>query len=1183
MLSRLIKLVGPVALLAALFILGSFLHPAKAAAATCTFNGQYVNAEIWVEIVTSNGSHVAWSNDFKFNVNAAANKAGNPSPNANYPSQYWPQNDTASAIRTPGGSPVGPGQAVNASGNTHSCPTAPGGPSAPAYDFTDGSNGNYLLDCLGGDTHGVVNGPIRSGYDGQLYNNNTTWANPQYSARFTFTVTDPGAGYSFNDGVVQGGPKTWAPSTTADLNYAGPLAHVFKFVLNDWTLAGTSTETPSPVNSKTQVASFTHNVVNNGPDPANWKWRIEGCYQPAGQPACVSTDYGPNINGGGGGAIGSGSEGSPTGVAKGGNGSLPKVINYQFSFKSGSAAGDRYCQRIAFDDKNGPNTTPNYGAHSTPACVTYQPSNAPSGSITPACDPGNATAHATASFNDADGSATYPLTGKLSSGVMVQSATVNATSGTVTLNSAPVVNGSATFILTVKDVGPGATTTFTTSASVSCAGGSSCPSLPNSQIAVSLPDQAPTTPAPVGATNTPNQTYEQDTRQSKTKVTSITDKSPGIWGGSSTPPTQVSETYQQVVLDYRPYIDNYSYDNNQPSVAYDSYYNATYWYTSSSPNYYTCPSGGSVSGSNCVYGAYSYYSCPFGGFLSGSTCYTYVGNATYNSTTFTYTCSSGSYVFGACYTTRSATLNYYCSPGSLSGTTCTYGATAWYSWNRGSTSFNLTRNNTVDGQQMTPCYQRQFTVTSVTGDQTNLNDNENPSTVTGGGGTINVTFNYDGAHTPARGLRQRFQVNLNYNTTYTINGVTPYMVGCSSTSGGVTVTDGFSAPGSGTASVPNSSCSARVPPLQAGDKVCGQYDVSPTGQYMAIDGTVIPPGGNGTPITDSSCSGAVVNEPYARFYGSDVTAGGAFASGSNQCAGSPMHLGSINSYQRGVGPRPQGSGSQFAALSLGQIQSFASAFLRSLAPTSTTGLSFANTPAAGPFGGNLGATYQHCVPDYYGTLPADNSAWAGSFAAPGGAYTYSGDLTLGPGTVAAGTNLSIYVNGDVYISGDLTYQTNGWTVTGNTSNVPSLYIIATGSINISPGVHTLDGVYVAQNNTIHTCAAGPGTANLYDATDLYNNCHSRLRINGSFIANNIVLDRTYSSLRHSQGGENPFGGSPLHPCDVSGGVLIDLQADCSAEIFNMGLETYLSSPAMAPSGGPKSGKFDAITSLSPVL
>jgi len=138
---------------------------------------------------------------------------------------------------------------------------------------------------------------------------------------------------------------------------------------------------------------------------------------------------------------------------------------------------------------------------------------------------------------------------------------------------------------------------------------------------------------------------------------------------------------------------------------------------SSGGGYYGCPSGGSLSGSSCITSS-SYaatattseqcpsgtswipganypictgyvdpvtvttYSCPSGGSLSGSTCYTSSSySATYYSYSGYYYCSGGATLNGStCTTTYTATQGggaYTCpSGGTLSGTTCTQTYTA---------------------------------------------------------------------------------------------------------------------------------------------------------------------------------------------------------------------------------------------------------------------------------------------------------------------------------------------------------------------------------------------------------------------------------------------------------------------------------------------------------------------------
>jgi hypothetical protein len=133
------------------------------------------------------------------------------------------------------------------------------------------------------------------------------------------------------------------------------------------------------------------------------------------------------------------------------------------------------------------------------------------------------------------------------------------------------------------------------------------------------------------------------------------------------------------------------------------------WYCGAYIITYSCPSGGTLSGSTCYtsssYGA-SYtssttYSCPSGGSLSGTTCYTsssYAATATTGGTT--YSCPSGGTLSGTRCTTSSSyaatatsgATTYSCSSGAtLSGQTCTttssYAATATGS---GTTTYTAT-------------------------------------------------------------------------------------------------------------------------------------------------------------------------------------------------------------------------------------------------------------------------------------------------------------------------------------------------------------------------------------------------------------------------------------------------------------------------------------------------------------
>ncbi|MEK7059442.1 MAG: hypothetical protein AAB971_01670 [Patescibacteria group bacterium] len=279
-------------------------------------------------------------------------------------------------------------------------------------------------------------------------------------------------------------------------------------------------------------------------------------------------------------------------------------------------------------------------------------------------------------------------------------------------------------------------------------------------------------------------------------------------------------------------------------------------------------------------------------------------------------------------------------------------------------------------------------------------------------------------------------------------------------------------------------------PIRAGDQFCPR---------MVIDNASgwIGPGGELYQQSDSADGGCmtVVNKPYFKVYGSGVSAGGGMAGGAT---------GIVSSWNNNSGSYPFGAGAQIAALANGQITGFASA--QGVPGGSTTYLSFANTTSTSidsynpKLGGNFGA--------YHPLTLIGPSA---------GTTVINGPYTLPATTVGAGDNRAIYVNGDAYIDGNVTYGGSPW----NVSNVPSFVLIATGNIYIDPGVTNLDGIYTAQTSgkAIYTCGKKVGAAfQPLDKNNLFS-CNKRLTIHGSFVADKINLMRTFGSLRD----EKPTG------------------------------------------------------------
>lgn len=431
-----------------------------------------------------------------------------------------------------------------------------------------------------------------------------------------------------------------------------------------------------------------------------------------------------------------------------------------------------------------------------------------------------------------------------------------------------------------------------------------------------------------------------------------------------------------------------------------------------------------------------------------------------------------------------------------------------------------------------------------------------------------------------------------------------------------------------------------LPPLEVGDKICAQFSDTPQSGEVNNAGLITNVDSNGpvdsTQIPkDPTCSGPVANYPYSRAYGNDIIAGIDFSNSIHtQCDSSASVIASINPDSVAV---PRGSGAQFATLAIGQIAYYASAFLRGaiLVPTANNGLTQANTVlpppnTAGVYGGNYDTGCQP-IYNYYLNRPQIPSS---SVTVTNG-QTYGVDDTTTPPNLStvqlsftnpannnyiilqahSGNNDPhitgehvIYINGNVYIPNDITYNASGDSYdasAGTVSTVPNLYLIASGNIYIGPNVKQLDGIFVAQNQCdwslansncdpssgsggiINTCSdpsgvgivSGSNESDAFPPSTLFTNCEQQLTVTGALIGHEVKLERTYASMRNSVGGENPIGGGN-HSCkDGNGSISPATAQDCSAEIFNFNPTNYLGKPDFSANGY----NFDSIISLPPVL
>lgn len=362
----------------------------------------------------------------------------------------------------------------------------------------------------------------------------------------------------------------------------------------------------------------------------------------------------------------------------------------------------------------------------------------------------------------------------------------------------------------------------------------------------------------------------------------------------------------------------------------------------------------------------------------------------------------------------------------------------------------------------------------------------------------------------------------------------------------------------------------------ASDQACYLIDIN------RDRGWVGPGGSNDVyAVDDPATTGCrrIVDRPYVRTYGSDVSVGGTFQ---GNCT-----VSNIQTYTRPVADftaspiARSGSGVQFAALAMGNISGFSSASTRGadLAPRAPSGLTFANTasgsgsdPNRPLFGGQLSS----CAPplDYYrdrqlpvGSPDLETVGPTDPNIFRNGKQTkVTGNPTIGNITLGNDVRGSVIVDGDVYINGNIQYANDSWS---DLNQIPSFALIVRGNIFIDPSVTRLDGLFVAQDNAgvggnVLTCA--PGGADLRGNSNraaVYNSCRTQLIVNGSMVAKKVYLMRVANTLNDSTGRETPQG--------------------AAAEVFNFTPEILLSEFMLRPKGDASTGEYDYITTLPPTL
>lgn len=487
----------------------------------------------------------------------------------------------------------------------------------------------------------------------------------------------------------------------------------------------------------------------------------------------------------------------------------------------------------------------------------------------------------------------------------------------------------------------------------------------------------------------------------------------------------------------------------------------------------------------------------------------------------------------------------------------------------------------TSGDTMPPCFPRSYEARPLLGspqlDPTFENPNESRV-----GASILVDFvANDGPSSAEPFMRERSRIN---NLPYTIETYVlrndGSQAGNRTRSGTVDVTASTAALDPPEASAGTSPSHRRyavsvAPPadpdnMEAGDRVCWILSVGPStgwvGSPNQADGSILstsPYQSSGTQQTSPTCTGPVRDEPYVSVFGADVIAGNGI--GTNCNIG---NRGIIAGQHYGT----QGSGAQFAAIAMTQIDRFASAKMRANTPR---GLSFASN--AGTYGGGYSGT--HCVNDYYAQIPPDITSTSSLNSVLSGAsgklahYISPTDVSSSSGNnpISNGRHITLYTDGDVELSRNIRFQRDNW---NRAEDIPSFFLIVNGDLYIDKDVSRLDGIYIATGN-IYTCSDG---RNGISANFMFIECDEQLTVNGSLIANTIKLNRyAQSSVRVDTQTQHP---------NVTGNNLCagDVQRQlCAAEVINFSPELYLTEPSLPTTSRPGQARYDAMTTLPPVL
>lgn len=364
-------------------------------------------------------------------------------------------------------------------------------------------------------------------------------------------------------------------------------------------------------------------------------------------------------------------------------------------------------------------------------------------------------------------------------------------------------------------------------------------------------------------------------------------------------------------------------------------------------------------------------------------------------------------------------------------------------------------------------------------------------------------------------------------------------------------------------------------PVEAGRH--GLFWGSATGSTTPIEcpGAFSPgqPGGGGV-VFDA------VFRPFFSVKGGDISAGGGIAASgevgappaTQDCSGEGStdsnEKAGIVSWNKGAAAFA-GAGTGYAALALGRVQDVATGQNSTYAPN---GLHFANARPNGgnpqetwpggtseDFGGGFGVA---CTPNYFDPEKAvtGNPYMVNGAADQPMVITKDGQ----PGTVKE--RETIYVDGDAYITKNITFYKNGGY--SNVADIPRFTLVVRGNIYIGKDVTEIHGVLVAQpkkdvtnSGIIYTCAPNGAATNASVLNqNLFRDCNQGLQIYGAVSAKQVWMLRTYGTVTPPTDGSRPT----------------------PSEHFYFTPEIWLNQPFTSDLSG-KADNYNAVSSLPPIL